>query len=119
MMSMHRQHNENHGKASTKTSTSTGKKRRLADPHPEQRGGDRREGGYHMERYIEHMEVEETAASNGTRLVIVYIAAFMALLSFIAFLITEDARTLLGTSVLAYPLYKIVDYYFSQPGERR
>jgi hypothetical protein len=55
---------------------------------------------------------DNTASTEKIRLVIVCIAAILALLSFVAFIITNDARSLLGTSVLAYPLFKIVDFYF-------
>src|SRR3989442_4227312 len=50
-----------------------------------------------------------------TRLIIACFAASLALLSFIAFIITHDNSTLLGTSVLTYPLFKVIDYYFSKP----
>lgn len=124
MMNMHYPHNENNARSPAMTSTSTGEKDEPALPipsssHGEGATGEQAEHGYHVERYIEHIEVEETAATNGTRLIIVYIAAFLALLSFITFVITEDPRMLLGTSVLAYPLYKIVDYYFGRPQDRR
>ena len=55
---------------------------------------------------------EESRAIERTRLLIVCIAALLAILSFLAFIITDDPRTLLGTSALAYPLFKVVDYYF-------
>lgn len=65
----------------------------------------------------QHEEVPKgnTPSIEKTRMVIVCIAAFLALLSFIAFIITGDTRTLLGTSVLTYPLYKVIDYYFGRP----
>ncbi|HLZ63016.1 MAG TPA: hypothetical protein VKR06_39290 [Ktedonosporobacter sp.] len=123
MMNMHRPDNENQTKSPAMTSASAEEKYKPAVPLPSShRGGateEKTEPGYHMERYIEHVEVEETAATNGTRLIIVYIAAFLALLSLISFVITKDPRMLPGISVLAYPLYKIVDYYFGRPEDRR
>jgi hypothetical protein len=50
-----------------------------------------------------------------TRAIVVLVAALLAVLSFVAFLITGNPSTLVGTSVLAYPLFKVVDYYFNKP----
>lgn len=62
-----------------------------------------------------HLIRREHMVPEKTRLVLVFIAALLAVLSFVAYIITGDPRTLLGTSVLAYPLFKVVDYYFSRP----
>lgn len=51
--------------------------------------------------------------ANKIRLFIVCIAALLALLSFVAFLVTGDTLTIAGTSVLSYPLFKVIDYYFN------
>ena len=48
------------------------------------------------------------------RLMIVCIATLLALLSFIAFIITGNSNALVGTSVLTYPLFRVVDYYFGR-----
>src|SRR5258708_22991451 len=49
------------------------------------------------------------------RLAIAFIAAFLAVLSFIAFIISGNPYTLFGTSVLAYPFHRVIDYYFRMP----
>jgi hypothetical protein len=65
--------------------------------------------------HMEDVEAKENTSISHMRLILVYIAACLALLSFGAFILTGDPRSLLGTSVLAYPLYKIIDYYFGRP----
>jgi hypothetical protein len=49
-----------------------------------------------------------------TRLILVCIAGFLATLSFVAFIITRNPNVLIGTSVLAYPLFRVIDYYFKK-----
>jgi len=51
--------------------------------------------------------------SDKTRRILVYISGGLALLSFIGFLVTGNINILIGTSsVLAYPLFRVMDYYF-------
>ena len=50
-----------------------------------------------------------------TRRILVYISGGLALLSFVGFLVTGNINILIGTSsVLAYPLFKTIDYYFGK-----
>jgi hypothetical protein len=49
---------------------------------------------------------------DNARLILVFIAGGLATLCFIGYIITGNTNVLLGTSVLAYPLMKVIDYYF-------
>src|SRR5689334_9697214 len=49
---------------------------------------------------------------DNARLILVFIAGGLATLSFVGYIITGNTNVLLGTSVLAYPLMKVIDYYF-------
>jgi len=65
----------------------------------------------------EHPHVEpdqKTSLTEKTRLILACLAALLAILAFVAFIVTGDVRCLLGTSVLAYPLFKVIDYYFTR-----
>ncbi len=47
-----------------------------------------------------------------TRFRLACLAAMLAMLSFVAFIFTNNPNALAGTSVLAYPLFRVIDYYF-------
>jgi cell division protein FtsL len=48
------------------------------------------------------------------RLVILCIAVLFVITGILVYIKTGNAQLLLSTSVLAYPIYKIVDYYFDK-----